>query len=410
MKQGESRLSAIEKQATAAVAPKEVVDLLRRLIAVDTSETEAGAVRILRALFEAEGLDYTLDPIAPGRDNVLVGLGDLAGPTLLLSAHTDTVQVGNVAAWSVPPLEGVVRDGRVYGRGATDDKGGVAAMAMAAVALARARVPLAGRLLLTCVAGETHGNLGTLHLAERGLSADFAIVGEYSEGDKIATTYRGALWGQLVVLGKTAHPGRAYLGADAIAAALDRFLPALRGYRFTFTPHPLVPDPALTITEIQAGHRRSGIADRCVVGFDIRLVPGQDHRTVWADLERIVADTPAPRGITARLEPSYALDGFETPADHPRVRLLSDCVTTFTGQAPGLMGKVGMCDGNVLVNRLGIPSVAYGPGNPSGAAVDEYCDIDRLALCTKVYVLMAMRMLGVHGPTSADHAQRGVDS
>lgn len=398
MNQQPSTLSRLEEQATGAVASGEIVALLQRLIAVDTSENESAAVRLLQELFEAEGIPYTLDPIAPGRDNVLVELGAPGGRTLLFSAHTDTVQVGNAATWSLPPLGGVLRDGRVYGRGATDNKGGVAAMAMAVVALRRARVPLAGRVLLTCVVGETHGNLGTLHLAGKGLAADFAIVGEYSEGDKIATAYRGALWGRLVILGRTAHPGRAHLGADAIAAALDRFLPALRGYRFTFTPHPLVPDPGLTITQIQAGHRRSALADRCEVTFDIRLVPGQDHRLIWADLERIVAGTPAPPAIAAHLEKIYALDAFETPAAHPHVHLLADCVRAFTAKEPAIMGKVGMCDGNVLVNRLGIPSVAYGPGNPSGAAVDEYCAIDRLELCCKVYVLTAMRMLSVDTP------------
>ncbi len=389
-------LSAPEAQATAAVAEQEVVDLLRRLIAVDTSENEQGAVRVLEELLRSEGIEYRLDPIAPGRDNVLVTLGDRdRGAVLLLSAHTDTVPVGNEAAWSAPPLAGLVRDRRVYGRGATDCKGGVAAMVMAAVGLTRARVPLRGRVLVTCVVGETHGNLGTLHLAERGLAADFAIVGEYSEGDKIATTYRGGLWGRLVILGKTAHPGRPHLGADAIRAALDHFIPALRGYAFRFTPHPLVPDPQLTITQIDAGSRRSAIADRCVVTFDVRLVPGQSSAEVWRGLEAAVAAVAPLPSISARLERDYALDAFETPASHPHVKVLAQSITEFTGRPPQVMGKVGMCDGNVLVNQLGIPSVAYGPGNPSGAAVDEYCDIDRLDLCTKVYILTAMRMLGV---------------
>lgn len=393
---GRSMLTELEQTAADSVRTEEVVELLRALIGVESSETEAGVVRLLEAQLKPESLEYRLDPIAPGRDNVIVTLGERgAGRTLLLSAHMDTVPVGNEAAWSVPPLAGVVRDGRVYGRGATDDKGGVAAMVMALIGLRQAKVSLMGQVCLTCVAGETHGNLGTIHLAERGLTADFAIIGEYSEGDKIATTYRGALWGQLVIRGKSAHPGRAHLGADAIRAALDVFIPALRGYRFRFTPHPLVPDPQLTITQIQAGRRRSAIADHCLVVFDIRLVPGQDYRDVWRDLEVLVQETGrALPGIAATIEQFHALGPFETPADHPDVRTLAGCIEEVTGRAPAVMGKVGMCDGNVLVNRLGIPSVAYGPGNPSGAAVDEYCEIDRLEWCTRTYVLAAMRMLG----------------
>lgn len=388
-------LTEVERAAAGAVKPDEVVDFLRSLISVDTSEREEGAVRLIEGTLKAEGLEYRLDPLAPGSDSVITSLGASGGRTLLLSSHTDTVPVGNEAAWSVPPLGGVVRDGRIYGRGASDDKGGVAAMVMAVVALRRARVPLRGRLLLTCVAGETRGNLGTLRIARRGLAADFAIVGEYSEGDRIATTYRGGLWGQLLIHGRSAHPGRPHLGADAIGAALDRFLPALRGYRFRFRPHPLVPDPQLTVTQIQAGRRRSAVADRCAVTFDIRLVPGQDHAEVWRDLEALVAGiTRDMTGITTTLEKLYALDPFETPADHPGVRLLAGCIQEFTGRPAGIMGKVGMCDGNVLVNHAGIASVAYGPGNPSGAAVDEYCDVDRLVLCTQVYVLTAIRMLG----------------
>jgi succinyl-diaminopimelate desuccinylase len=404
-------LTALEQRATAAISRQEIVELLRRLIVVDSSQIEEDAVRVVGQRLSAEGIEYRLDPLEPRRDNLIVTLGRRdAGPTLLLSAHTDTVPVGDEAVWSVPPLGGVVQDGRIYGRGATDCKGGVAAMVMAVVALQRAQVPLEGQVLLTCVAGETHGNLGTRHLAERGLAADFAVLGEYSEGDKIATAYRGGLWGQLLIAGKSAHPGRPHLGADAIRAALEHFIPALRRYAFRFKPHPLVPDPQFTITQLQAGHRRSAIADRCVVTFDIRLVPGQDHADVWRDLEAIVATICAGPGISAKLERHYALDAFETPADHPHVRLLANCIRTFTGEEPGIMGKAGMCDGNVLVNRLGIPSVAYGPGNPSGAGVDEYCDIDRLELCTKVYALMALRMLGVHGVAPAYDAKKGVAS
>lgn len=387
-------LTHVEQRLVDSVDAQDVVLLLQELVRADSTHDETQVADILERELTDAGMSCTRTSIGGGRTNLVATAGRPGGQRrLIFNAHMDTVPAGARDTWSFDPFGGEIVGKRLYGRGSSDDKGGVAGMASAALALQRANVPLDGELLLTFVGGETQGNLGTRALAQAGLQADFAIIGEYSEADKIAIAYRGAIWGRLLVSGSTAHPGRPHLGADALAASLDVLLPLLRGHRFDFEPHPLLPDPQLTVTRIQAGHSKSMLADRLVADLDIRLLPGQDEASVWDELEAAVTSAQLPRGIAARLEKSYGLNGFETPKNQHGVAVLRSVLRDLGHPDPPLIGKVGMCDGNVLVNDLNIPSIAYGPGNPSGTSADEFCDVDALWLATRAYALTAFRFL-----------------
>lgn len=384
-------LSADERAALDAVSIDECLELTRRLVAMDSSADDHEVGVVLHDLLRGEGIESRLEPVPGAGDNVIAQVGDGAGARLLYSAHLDTVPVADATSWSQPPLAGVVRDGRLYGRGSSDCKGGLAGMAMALVGLARAGTMPRGTLTLTAVTGETKGNLGTRHLVDNGFGTDFAIVGEYSEATRIAIAYRGVVWARATIRGRTAHPGRAANGVDAIQVFLDELAPALRALSFDYRPHPLVPDPRLTITMLDAGHAINTVPDRCGASLDIRLVPGQRADEVWRELVSLVDEVAARAETPVDLELLHSLDPFETSARDPYVETLAGCVRELSGEEAHMMGKVGMCDGNVLASRLGIPVVSYGPGNPSAAGVDEYCEVAALGLCLRSYILFALR-------------------
>lgn len=387
-------LSEGESQTLLHISRAESTEFLRALVRLPSSESETAVADLVADRLRAEGIEVERRPFADGRENVLARLGPTGGPRLIMASHHDTMPVGDATTWKYPPFDAVLEGDRVYGRGASDDKSGVAAMVVALIALKRASVELAGEILFISVGGESIGNRGMLALVDEGLRADFAIVGEYSEADRIATTYRGVIWGELTVTGRSAHPGRPERGSDALAAALDVYLPVLRSHTFLYQQHSLVPDPTLTITRVASGHAVNAIADRCVATFDIRLVPGQSAAAVWKELEQAVASVATgDEHIHAELAPLHTLDGFETPVTNAYVEVLAQSVSALTGYPTVAMGKVGMCDANVLVHMAGVPSVAYGPGNPSGVGVDEFCDVDRLYLGARAYALAAPRIL-----------------
>lgn len=386
-------LTSSELRALDAVSVEECVQLTQDLVRIDSGDDDAQVATMLHDLLEREGLDCSVRPVPAGGANVVAQLGNDDGPRLLYNAHMDTVPVGDSTTWTQPPLAGVVSGGRLYGRGVSDCKGGLAAMAMACIALTRAHVPLPGAVTFTAVTGETKGNRGTLQLVDEGLTADFAVIGEYSEATKVAIAYRGVIWGRVTARGRTTHPGRVADGADAIETFLDHVVPALRSLSLAHEPHPLVPDAALTITRLDAGHAVNAVSDRCTATFDIRLVPGQRSTDIWQTVVDAVDDAARAAGTPIELDLIHSLDPFQTSARSPYVQALAECVSELSSSEVQMMGKVGMCDGNVLANRLAIPAVAYGPGNPSAAGVDEYCDIAALELSLKSYILFALRGL-----------------
>src|SRR5688500_8194298 len=271
----------------------------------------------------------SLDYIAPGRPNVLAALGGGDGPTLLWNAHLDTVPPGNLQAWTTDPYGGEIRDGRLYGRGASDDKGGVAVMAAAAVAVARAG-GVRGTLKLSFVIGEETGHVGTRAALQRGLAADLAVVGEWSGSTRIGIGYRGALWLAFETRGRAAHGSRPMRGLNAIDVMTEQVLPRLKATPMTFERHPvfMIQEPTWNVGTIEGGLGTSVVADRCRATTDLRLVPGQDPAAVLELLRRQISTATYPNGEPAPVEVTVmnAIGPFVTPVEHRVVSTLATSI------------------------------------------------------------------------------------
>jgi succinyl-diaminopimelate desuccinylase len=384
--------------AETAVNQDEVCRLTSELIHIPTvmGGGEAEAVDLLADLLRREGIDCSIQEAMPGRPNLIVEMGNRDGPTLWLNGQLDTVPIGNRLTWLHEPFGGDVHDGRIYGRGASDCKGGVAAMIYAAVALHRANVPLSGRFRITAVMGDEEGHIGIRRLLDDGMRADAFVSTQWSTASQIALGYRGLCWIELETIGRTAHGSRPASGVNAIEQMVDIVLPAVRSLHLG-SPSLIpvsIPGPSVNLATLTGGVAPNIVPDICRATLDYRLMTGQSSEGVIAAFDEALAslrhkhpNLQVERRILLRAEPLF------TDPECDLVRYLSRAVEEVTGTPARYFGKTGTGAANLVHERLHIPVVAYGPGNDSGHGPDESVAIDDLVKVTRVYAALAADML-----------------
>jgi len=369
------------------------LELLKTLVAIDSVNPSlvpggAGEGEIARAIaaeLAAAGCAVEMTEVAPGRPNVLGVLeGRRPGRSLLLCGHIDTVGVTGMAA----PFSPVERDGRLYGRGAVDMKGGVAAMLGAARLLADQGGLAAGRLLVGAVADEEYTSLGAEALA-RAVGADAAVVTEPTDL-VVAVAHKGFSWVEVTTAGKAAHGSRPLDGRDAILRmgrvlgrleALDRTLQAA-------PPHPLLGTASLHASLIEGGLELSTYPDRCTLSLERRTLPGEaveaGPREVAAILEQLVREDGELQAASRFL---FGRPAYETPAGHPLPALLETALAR--AGRPTRRGGVSFWTDAAVLGHAGIPTVIFGPGGVGLHAVEEYVRIDEVLTCRDVLAEVA---------------------
>lgn len=356
----------------------------------------------LAGRLEGVGLAVELHEVLPGRPNVVARLrGRAARPALVFNTHMDVVPPGS--GWTRDPFGGEVVDARLYGRGAADAKGSLAAFLLAAEALARSGLPLEGDLVVTAVVDEETGSQGARRLAP-GLPADYAIVGEPT-GLDVVIAHRGSLRPVVAVEGRASHSSQPAAGVNAVQMAA-RAIAALEAYAGTFggRVHPLVGSPTLAVTMVRGGVKENMIPDRCEFTIDRRLIPGETEAEALAGIERVLealrrAD-PTFRAAVARLVPTTG-GPAETPADAPIVPALLRAGRAVLGREPALTGLPAACD-MVHFRATGIPTAVCGPGDLARAhTADEWVEVGEVATAARIYALVALDLLAAPHSGSA---------
>ncbi len=369
---------------------------------------EAATVAVLTAAARELGLDVVTTPVEPGRDNVIITLaGDNeaegngaegnsaagAGPGLLLLGHTDVVPIGD--GWTTDPFGGEVRDRRIYGRGASDMKGGLAA---ALVALAALRgTGLSGPVELAAVMDEEETGKGIrAYVAETQRSFVGCITAEPTDLQTIIAA-RGDSYLRVAVHGRASHAGNpadganAIYGAAAVVAEIERLHATLAA-----GPHPLLGPATWSVGQINGGTGGSIVPAECVIVADRRLLPGESPAVVLDDLRRRVAALRLEdRGLTVDLDMPMEMPAFETPADADLVRVTEAARVDAGGPDLPLGGWTAACDGGYVARDLGVPVVVLGPGSVTTQAhrADESVAIPELAIAARAYALAALRLL-----------------
>jgi acetylornithine deacetylase len=341
------------------------------------------------------GAEVEVWDVHPGRpDLVATFQGEGGGPCLAFNGHTDVVPPGD--GWTVEPYGGEVQGGRVYGRGATDMKGGIVAMITAMDAVRKAGVPLKGTLKIAAVADEEETQSGTRVLVERGFQADFGIVGEPTELVPVIA-HKGDFYFDITTVGKAFHGSMPDKGINAIRKmvkvidAIDELAEQMKD-----RVHPVVGAPTINVGTIHGGTLTCIVPDRCTIKVDRRVTPSEEKDEVIREiqdlLERLRREDP---DFSADVEMPVLAMPMEIEADEPIVKALRRATEQVTGKDPGVDGWSATCDANYLVNDANIPTVIFGPGSIAGQAhkTDEYIEIDELMLGTRIYALTLLDLL-----------------
>jgi len=389
----------------APFAPDEVVRFAQAIIrqpSVTGQEGELG--RFLAGYLEKLGLQVELQEVAPGRYNVLAVLpGDDPLLGLLFHAHMDTVPAGAMSH----PLSGEIMDGHIWGRGAVDQKGGLAAAVMALEAIARSGRRLKRSLGLAVVVDEESEHRGSMALVQQDLRARQAVVTEPS-GLRLVIGCKGTLPFQIRVRGQAAHGARPWLGVNAIHQAM-RVVSALEELEY---PECSVPGygpvrGSLNLGVIQGGRAYNIVPDECLLWFDRRTVPGEEPAAVLGQvqevLDRLREASPAVESELTVARPDWSWEPIRRrglqPALTPAGAPIRDLVARHHAAVVGSAAEVYFTDGynemDFLINDLGIPTVQYGPGDSSLCHTDEErLSIAQLLDATRVYIGLALEAAG----------------
>ncbi|HVE91423.1 MAG TPA: M20 family metallopeptidase [Actinomycetota bacterium] len=381
------------------VDPDEVVEICRDLVRAQ-SENPPGDEREVAAAAESWldrlGLPHERVEPEPGRVNVLSRWGDGDGPVLAFNGHYDVVPATDADRWPHPPFSGAIQEGKLYGRGSSDMKAGIAACLASVSALKRAGVTPRGKLLIHLVADEEAlGVHGTKYLVDEGLcdGIDECVVGEPTSLH-LVTSERGALWLRIRTQGVSAHGSTPQLGVNAIGH-MARVVQAVSQMRFRKL-HPVLGAPTVNVGTIAGGAKVNSVADSCVIEIDRRTLPGEELEEVVAEFESALDPLrQADPELRASVEVHNWAEACETPDGTSMVGLLAQARDAFGAEGAEL-GYSGATDARFLINQAKIPTVIFGPGDIMLAhTTGEHVKLDELAMGARVYAHAFARFLGV---------------
>jgi succinyl-diaminopimelate desuccinylase len=418
----------VERVVAAADATKdEIIDFLQGLVRIPT-ENPPG--REYRACAEFVGrrmaqLGYKVEyiPVPPellpelapegdGLERVNV-IGRLPGsrgrPVLHFNGHYDVVPAG--PGWSVDPFGGEIRDGKLYGRGSSDQKSGIAAQVFVPEVVRRAGYRLLGTLESSATPDEeTGGFAGVGYLVRTGAIArdrtDYVVITECLDKDRVCIGHRGTLWMEVQVFGRKAHGSMPSLGVNAVEVAgeiihrIESRLKPVLGTRVTDLP--VVPEAAkrasIAVTVIEGGTKVNTVPDVCRLRLDRRLVPGETIAGAVEEVRSICEDLCKERGNDFRYEVKSLMQvGPTLVSEEARVvRVFREAGRQVMGAVPGLVISPGSDDQKFIVQQAGIDEcIIYGPGLLEQAhQTDEYVPVQDVLDAVKVMTLAAMQLLG----------------
>jgi acetylornithine deacetylase/succinyl-diaminopimelate desuccinylase-like protein len=369
------------KSTALRLSSSSLTELAAELVAIDSVNPElvpGGAgegelARFVAGWLTDAGLEVEVEEVAPGRPNVVGrARGSGGGDTLLLNAHMDTVGYEGMEA----PLEPRVENGRLYGRGAYDMKGSLAAIMVAGAEAAQAG--LRGDVLVAAVVDEEVFSIGA-EAAARRYPADAAIVAEPTEL-RLVVAHKGFVWMEIETKGRAAHGSRPDLGKDAIVGmgGVLTGLGALAEALLDNPLHPLLGNGSVHASLISGGVELSTYPESCVLSLERRTVPGETIELVEGQV-REIADG-------AEVRTTFVREPFEVREDEPVVQ----AVLRHAG-GPEVVGAPFWADSAVFA-AAGIPTVVFGPGGEGAHAQVEWVDLAELERCKDVYVAVAREL------------------
>ena len=373
-------LNVILEKISSYVDPDEIVDLTCRLIrrkTVNPPGDEHLVKGIIVESLKELGAKIKVLEKEKGRPNVLGYIGE-GKPSVAILAHMDVVPPGN--GWEGDPFLPKVREGKIYGRGALDDKGPYAAAWAGVKAILNSSLPFKGSIILGAVADEERGSkVGMKFLLEEGFSPSFCIIPDGGRIDEVVTGEKGMVWIKLSTSGRSVHASTPEKGENAICKLMS-FLSSLSEFKFKGDYHPSFSESTLNLGQIKGGEAPNVVPDNCEAILDIRYPLGMEKDDLISQLRQLTEE----KGLDVKIEVLSYTQPHLLEEDNPLVFAFRK-----VGENMGLKLSFGTMGGNTVAKNLyfkGIPSVAHSPEEePLAHQANEYVKVDNLVFCAKLW-------------------------
>jgi len=415
------------------VKKDELIKLTQDLIRIPSvrsqkdGNNEEKVAYFLSHLLEEMGLDVVIEEVEPGSPNIIAVLqGESNGPCLMFECHTDVVTEGDASEWKYGPYEGKLVGNRIYGRGACDTKGNLAAAIKAVQTISQSGIPFKGRILLGILVDEEGMMSGVKHFIRQGWANDVnaAIICEPVD-NHLCITQKGALRAELITSGKMSHGAMPLAGLNPIPPMIS-ILEKLRQLeeeeierlgKNTFLGYPSI-TPTVLQAPVKGEPQLNVVPYQCRALLDIRTVPGQSHEALKKQIEDIVKEeersvnasldsgplkemrVTLEKGLSKGISFQSTLDVFEdrpwtkTSQEERIVQAVSKAIRSMTGKGPAYGGVLGATDGTFLSAWAGIPIVTIGAGEwMIPHQKDEWVSVEDLELTAKIYAASALEFL-----------------
>ncbi len=376
----------------------EAVSFLQSLVQINSVNppgNEKKVAETIQEFVQPTGLLVELDDLKENRANLFITYPHAKneGKHLVYSGHFDTVPTGKIE-WEHDPFSGKLVDGKVYGRGTTDMKGGVAAMVLALKYLDQAGIKPGGKLQFAGTAGEEVDGYGAKQMVEKGqLDTATAMAISEPSTNELFTAHKGCLWLEIAIFGKTAHGSMPELGVNAIVI-MGKVMEKLEQYEFSYNPHPLLGHPTMNVGTISGGVKTNVVADECTLTLDIRTVPGQGHQDVLRDITELVESEVGEYGGKSDIRVVNDMPPVSTDAEDDFVRLAIRTGEKHLNRELSAKGVNYYTDASVFWPHLQIPVIINGPGRQQLAhQPDETVEITLFLESIRYYMALAMEYL-----------------
>jgi succinyl-diaminopimelate desuccinylase len=407
-------LSQIERRVLEHIDPNQVVTWTQELVRIPSvyrphiGEGEEQAAAWVRERFEEMGIETYWEIVAPSRPNVIGLLRGIEGQqTLMFEGHTDVVTEGNADAWTHGgPFSAEIVEGRIYGRGANDMKGGLVAAMCATKAIVDSGVKLRGDILIGALVDEEGLMLGVKHFVEQGWAKriDAAIICEPEE-NRLCIAQKGVLWAEVTCTGVMSHGAMPLTGVNPVYP-IGSLLTKLRELESAEIErcgvHEFLGQPSITPTIIRSpvhGEPQNNVMPaQARLTLDCRMIPGQTAEDLGTKIKGLLDQVKA--GEDERLQFEFDMIEARAPTFISRqaelVRVLAAAYRDVTGKEAVYGGVPGTTDGTILSSWANVPIVTCGPGDIHiPHHIDEWLSIDELIEATRLYVVAALRFLEV---------------
>ena len=367
---------------------EEIIEICRNLIKIQTINppgNEQKLVDYCQVFLKQIGAEIEVIQHSPTRSSLIAEWkGNSTGKQFLFVGHTDTVPPGDIEKWTNDPFAGIVEGGKIFGRGASDMKSGIATLLSVLMNLKEKRPE--NTIIFALTADEESGGLGARSLLNKTdiLKPDFIMFPEPTN-NQISIAEKGALWLRLMTYGKIAHASMPDMGVNAIEKMI-KGLNTIDLNQFNTETHDLLGTFTTAITTFKSGIKINVIPDQCELQMDIRTLPGQDQQEIIKAINKKfnqIAD--ADPFFNFQIEIINQRPGIESDRNQPFVRKMIEQIREVKQNAE-CIGVKYFTDGAILVPHFKVPFIICGPGDPGQAhSVDEYVDINELFDSYRIY-------------------------